>query len=270
MNDGRLGVVQNALEKITRRWWFFLLMVLLQFIPPYTTKGYDPAQTGMVTGNLLAKAIVFDLPAYLYPIFKVIPLALIVGIIILKERMPRLFSIYAAISYILFAFLQSIAITDEYGLGIVVVNLVMFLLVAASWAWEAVVQRNRFVPRRQPLWKYWVVPLAFLAFWYPARYESGAFIPDFNPLYIFTNVAGLAFCLMTPVYLAVLTLYHPEVNRVPLRVTGLVGILIGLYNMLLNFGMNPAQAWWNGVLHIPLLSISIYAFVLSFLRGGQE
>ena len=128
--------------------------------------------------------------------------------------------------------------------------------------WEALAQKNDFTPRKQPLWKYWVVPFAFLAFWYPAN--SNTFMPDFNPLYIFTNAAGLFFCMMTPVYLAILTLYYPRVNMATLRVTSFVGLILAFYNILVNFVMFPEELWWNGVLHIPLITISIYAFVLLF------
>jgi len=48
-----------------------------------------------------------------------------------------------------------------------------------------------------------------------------------------------------------------------LRVTSLVGFIIGLYNMYANFGINPAGRWWNGILHIPLLVISLYGLILS-------
>ena len=67
---------------------------------------------------------------------------------------------------------------------------------------------------------------------------------------------------MTPVYLGILTLYYPKVNVVTLRLTGLLGIIIGFWNMIVNFLIMP-DLWWNGVLHLPLLFISIYAFVLS-------
>ena len=107
------------------------------------------------------------------------------------------------------------------------------------------------------MWKYWVVPLAFLAFWYPLNQDT--FLPDFNPIYLFTNVAGLTFCMMTPVYLAILLLHYPQINIATLRVTGLAGIIIASYNILLNFFMYPDLLWWNGVLHIPLLMISGYA-----------
>lgn len=60
-----------------------------------------------------------------------------------------------------------------------------------------------------------------------------------------------------------LTVHHPRVNLSVLRVTSLVGVIIGLGNMWLEIVLKPAY-WWVGVLHIPLLSISAYGLVLSF------
>jgi hypothetical protein len=76
------------------------------------------------------------------------------------------------------------------------------------------------------------------------------------------NDAGLTFCMMTPVVLAVLTLFHPTVNPAVLRVSSFVGMLLGAVNMIVWFGLE-SWGWWMGVLHIPLVVISIYAFVLS-------
>ncbi|MHC4693384.1 MAG: hypothetical protein ACYS67_11645, partial [Planctomycetota bacterium] len=116
------------------------------------------------------------------------------------------------------------------------------------------------------IWRYWVVPLAVLAFWYPSSRGR----PDFNPVLLFTNSAGLAFCLMTPVYVGLLSLYWPRVNLPAMRVTSLVGLIIGLYNMYANFGINPGRTWWNGILHIPLLVISLYGLILSLKRPKVE
>jgi len=71
--------------------------------------------------------------------------------------------------------------------------------------------------------------------------------------------------MMTPVYVGLLTLYWPKVNMATLRVTSLVGLIIGLYNML-NFFIRPGRNWWNGVLHIPLLIISLYGLIISLKR----
>ena len=193
---------------------------------------------------------------------------LFISIIFFRNKVTRLFNIYVAISYVLFALLQNIAVTEKYGLGIVTINLAMFLLVAGFWLWEAIVLKNDFRPRKRRAWRYWVIPFAFLAFWYPAN--PGTLMPDFNPVYLFTNMAGLTFCMMTPVYLAILTLFHPRVNIATLRVTSLVGVIIGFYNVNVNFFIKPDELWWNGVLHIPLLAISMYAFALSFRNKGQH
>lgn len=253
---------QGKMERITRKWWFFGLFVLMQFtIPPYASKGYRIEDWGNVIFHALSNAIVHQY-SKIYPFFKVIPIILLVCIIIFRNKVARLFAIYVGIAYALFAIGQSIAITAQYGVSICTINVVMFLIVAAFWAWEAVVLQNDYTLKKLPIWRYWVVPLAVLAFWYPA--SKGR--PDFNPVLLVTSGSGLAFCMMTPVYVGLLTLYWPKVNIAVLRVTSLVGFIIGLYNMNLNFIMRPSTLWWNGILHIPLLVISLYGLILSLKR----
>ena len=248
-------------EKITRKWWFFLFFIVLQFVPPYTSKGYEMSQIGIVIGYILSHALIFSYTQF-YLVFKVIPILLVILIIIFKNKVSRIFSIYVGFTYVLFAFLQSISVSEKYGVGIVTDNLVMFLIVAIFWFWEAIVNKNDFTPHKRPLWKYWMVPLAILAFWFPLN--PATLEPDFNPIYLFSNSAGLAFCLMTPVYLTILILYYPKINRALLRVTSLVGVIIGFYNLLLGF-FTP-ERWWLSTLHIPLLVISTYGLVLSFKK----
>ncbi len=254
---------QKKLETMTKKWWFFLLFLFIQFIPPFVSKGYDVSKTGEIIGNILNNAVISSLD-FLYPIFKIIPILLIISIFLFKDRTTNLFNVYVAISYVLFAFLQSVAFTEQHGLAIITSNLIMFLIVATFWFWEAIAKENDFTTQNQQIWKYWVVPLAFLALWMPVN--SDTLMPDFDPIYLLTNIAGLTFCMMTPVYLAILTLYYPKVNITTLRVTSLAGTIIGLYNMLLNFLINPSVLWWNGVLHIPLLIISVYGSILSFQK----
>jgi hypothetical protein len=256
--------VQRHLESITRKWWFFLLLILVNiFLPPYASKGFEWSEIGLITGAILSNALVYDYIT-LYPIFKIVPIVLIASILFLRNRVTRLFSLYAAITYVLFAFLQSIAVTEKYGLGVITINVIMFCFVAFLWFWEAIAQKNDFTSQERSVWKYWVIPLAVLAFWYPLNLDT--MMPDFNPFYLLTNVAGLAFCLMTPAYLAILTLYYPNVNIATLRVTSLVGAIIGFYNMLTNFIMFPTLLWWNGILHIPLMTISVYGLILSLKK----
>lgn len=265
MNTKNLENVQRKLQAITRKWWFYLLFVLLQFIPPFTSKGgiispLDLSKRTEIIVHILQHALVSSLET-LYPLFKVIPIILVISIMFLGNRATRWFNAYVGVSYVLFAFLQHTAITEQYGVSILTTNLISLLIVAAFWFWDVFVQKNDFTPKKQPIGKYWVIPLAFLAFWYPLNPSTA--MPDFNPIYLITNVAGLTFCMMTPVYLAILTQYYPRINIATLRVTGLVGIIIASYNVFMNFILNPSLLWWNGILHIPLLSISGYVLSLT-------
>jgi hypothetical protein len=264
MKKENLGKIQAKLDLMTRKRWFFLFFILLQFVPPYASKGYELPEWGFVVGDIMRHGFIFSC-SQLYPIFKVIPIILIISIIFLKNKVVRAFSIYGGITYILFAFLQLIGISEKYGLGIMVSTLIMFLIVATFWFWEVIAKENDFTPRKKPAWKYWVAPLAFLAFWFPLTPDT--LMLDFNPAYLVTNSAGLAFCMMTPVYLAILSLYYQRVNMVTLRVTSLVGVIIAFYNML-NF-LSP-KGWWLGILHIPLLTISIFCLVISLRKKPLE
>jgi hypothetical protein len=258
------GRIQKALELMTRKWWFLVLFILIGTItPPIVTRGFDPAKIGEITGYILGHALIHHVSP-VYPVFKIIPIILVFALILVGNRIGRIFSVYGGLTYLLFAFLQSIAITDKYGFGIVTGNFILMILVAIFWFWEASVNKNDFTPRKLSPIRYWVVPLAFLAFWYPMN--PGSMKPDFNLTYLFTNAAGLAFCAMTPVYLGILTLYYPKVNIATLRVTSLLGIIIGFWNMIVNFLIEPDILWWNGVLHLPLVFISIYALILSFRK----
>ena len=96
----------KKLEMMTKKWWFFLLFLFIQFIPPFVSKGYDISKTGEIIGNILDNAVISSLD-FLYPIFKIIPILLISSIFLFKDSTKNLFNVYVAISYVLFAFLQS-------------------------------------------------------------------------------------------------------------------------------------------------------------------
>jgi len=200
--------------------------------------------------------------------FQIIPIALIVLLILLKNRVARIFAIYAAISYVLFTVLQNIAVTQTYGVSVVSINILMFLLVAGSWFWEGVVGRNDFSQRSQPFWKYLVISAAVFAFWCPFSKTTGG--PDFDPMYLLTSGSGLAFCTMTPVYLAVLIFFYPQVNLATLRVTGVIGTIVGLYNVIPKLLLRVSSTWWDGILHLPLLALSILGVVLSMRSKRDE
>lgn len=253
--------LQSRIESVTRKWWFYLSFLLLQMLPPFTSIPVSSEQAGLVIGAALSQAILYDLVA-LFPFFKILAILMIASVFLLKNQVSRYFSCYVGIFYILVALLQSIAFTEEFGLVVVTTNLVMFLIVGSMWFLEVVSAKNDFATPLLDRSRTWIVPLALLALWYPI--DEVTMMPEFNLVSMFTNGAGLTFCMMTPVFLSVLILFYPHINPATFRVTSLVGVIIAFYNILSNFILYPDLLLWNGILHIPLIVISFYAFIISF------
>ena len=148
---------------------------------------------------------------------------------------------------------------------------VWFLILALLWLWESIVSRNDFrIPQRQ-FWRYWVIPAALMVVLAPA-----AIIPLVGFTHIF-HVHGLeshialAFVLLTAFYLAVLTLYYPRVNLATFRVTALVGALVGTSSAAC-YTIMSHRSVARVLFHLPLVSVSLYALVLSFTTrsiGGK-
>jgi hypothetical protein len=260
--------IQGTLDAVTKKWWLYPLLLLLFFIRAYASTGYEPQESMDVIGQVLSDPLIYRF-AVLMPIAKAIPVVLIIGVLLMGNRVRCLFNGYVAALYLALAFFQTTAVTDTYGFTVISGNLALVLIVALMWIWEAIAQRNDFTPRKRPVWKWWVVPLAVVALLAPV--DASTMSPDFSPLHMLTNEAGLTCCMMTPVVLAVLTLFHPTVNLAVLRVSSFVGMLLGAVNMIVWFVVE-SWGWWMGVLHIPLVVISVYGFVLAHqakARAGQ-
>lgn len=250
----------RLIEVVAHRWWFLVPIVLVQLIPPYASHGYDLRDLGMVNAHILTHPIKGSF-TNLFPIFQITLLILIGVTFYSKRKAARIFSGYVALSYGVMAFLQNISMSDKYGFAVCTGNVLTFLCLAGLWFWDTLQSQTEFVLRKPPAWKYGLIGLALLPLWEPVNPITS--LPDFNPVYVFTSGAGLSFCLATPLYLAVLSLYFPQVNQTVFAATGFVGVMMGLGNMVLEFLIYPAY-WWIGVLHIPLLVISLYSLWLSF------
>lgn len=264
--DTTINRIQKKLDVLTKAWWFYLLLLLPIFIRPYTTRGYAANQTTDVIMQALSNPLIYSIPI-LFPIAKAIPVLLIVGLIILGNRMRRAFNIYTALLFLAVAISQNSGQTETYGLVITFGNLIMVLFIALVWILEIFAERNDFEPRRIPLWRWWVVPIATFALLAPV--DSSTLSPDFNPVRLLTSESGLTNCMMIPVILAILTLYYPTVNLSVLRIMSFIGIYFGIMNVVTWFFI-LSYGWWMGVLHVPLVTLSIYAFVLGHLKIEQE
>ncbi len=88
---------------------------------------------------------------------------------------------------------------------------------------------------------------------------------DFNPWLFFTTEAGLTGCMMLTVYTGFQAIFYPDVNLGLMRLSGFIGLLIAILNLLTHFILIPTN-FWIGVLHLPLFLVSLSAFLLSLRR----
>jgi len=253
-----------GINKITRRWWFAALIILFQFLPPYASNGIHSVPNFLATH--LMNAPMHHLGDWQI-IFKLVPILFILGIIFFGNRFSRIFAVYAGFAYLCFNLLQNFSYTPEYGLGILSQNLITMLLVALFWFWEAAAGQNNFSPVKITPLKWLFIALAFLAFWDPINAVTR--MPDFNLLYLINNPGGAAFCMMTPVFLAVLITFYPKVNLALLRINSLAAVIIGIFNVLVVFS-NPAVQWWFGVLHLPLFILGAYGLIIGYRPTPKE
>jgi hypothetical protein len=261
-------VIAEKMEIITRKWWFYVLLVGIPlFIPPYASKGYTPENWGDVISYTLAKAFIYE-HGYLFPIFKILPVVLILSVIILKNKARAVFAAYLGCSYIFFGIGQSIAFSDKYGISIVMCNLVMFTIIAFFWFWEISAKKNNFSSIKWRADLLFIIPLAAFAFWAPVEIKTGQ--PDFSLVNSITNPAGVTFCMMTPLYLMFLMLYYPKINLPAFRVTCVIAIVVSLFNIIPDFFVLPKSYRWNGVLHLPLLILPVYGMIISFRKMAKH
>lgn len=247
----------RKLDSISRKWWFFLILLVCQFLfIPLASKNFQMENMNSIVYTTLQNAFQMKIVSYnVY--FQVLSLLMIVLLLVFRNKIKLLFNLYVAISYIAFTFIQNMAVTEEYGFSMITVNVVMFLFVAYVWILEVFQSRNDYSFSNFK-WKYsWMILLALLVYLCPV--SSTGF--DYNPVNFFIKNSATAFCLTTPLFLTIMTLNLPKVNVITYRITAVIGVIIGFYNML-SF-LNPYTAFL-GVIHIPLLSISLYCAILSY------
>ena len=254
----------EKLEKASTKWWFFVILLAAQSVLlPIVSRNFDPKNIQQMVYTTLSHAPQGHL-GELNILFQSLSLLMFVLLFVFKNKVRTLFNGYVALSYLAFAFIQNMAVTERYGFSIVTVNLVMFLLMTYVWIRETLKPENNY-DFSNLRWKYaWMIALALFAYLCPFT-TQGAF--DWNPLHFFYKNSVTAFCLTTPAFLTILTLNIPKINIVTYRITAIIGTIMGIYNMF-NF-LNPHTVY-VGIMHIPLLTISLYCAILSYKLTSKQ
>jgi hypothetical protein len=255
--------IYGAFERVSRKWWFYVLVVMALGIPPYASTGVAPEQIASLVQEVLSQG----LTAYsaLMPMLHIAVAALVVLVGIYGNRVGRLFSAFMGLHYIFIAIAQNTAVTPTFGYAVISSNVLLFMVIGIMWLWDAAIGKTDYTLRGpHPWWTYWVLPLAVLAFWGPD-------VPwSFHLRYLVTSSSVGAFCLMTPIYLSVLN-FCPRHNLPAVRLTSFVGILMAIFNFMIGLslciGGNAGLGIYQVFIHLPLAALSTYSFISSFRAG---
>lgn len=250
-----------------RRWLYplvYFLLVVVAFLPLVTARPYNPQDTSAVIFEILSRATA-PYAGWGW-VFHALTLV-VVGLAAWKPEVGgRAVAAYFGLNYLVVAATQTHAETPAYGYALHTGALVAEVLLGLLWLWVAWRGRLRLSFRDAPRWRWALLPLALLVFWSPMRVEGAQVMPDFNPLLLLTAPDyGLAYCFLTPVFLFLLILAWPQVDRFAFRVTAFNGLLYGLFN--LNHWASPERVWL-GVMHAPLLVMALVALMLAHFHAS--
>lgn len=250
--------------------WVKIVLGVLFFVPPLVQSGYDPAGTSRVVSTVLAHPLSLSIPALL-PLAKGLLLAVTVAAFVSRRNTSRLVLGYYALILLVVGIFQNMAFTDRYGFAWLIGNTLLQFIVAGWCLWGVfrgkmmIISRDTMNPKR--LWV--LLPMA-IAFLFPYNFDSiqatNLVHADFGFAMLY-NDAGVTYCMVTPVLLGILIVFSSGVNSGLLSVTSFVAAGFGLLNMATWFALQP-QDWWMGVLHLPLMVLSIYGFILA--RGMKS
>ena len=248
---------------LTERKWFYpfiyLLFLIISFLPLYTEKAYAYENTQDVIINLLMVVLI---PYKAWGIvFHITTLIIVLYIALRPEKSGRLFSAYMGLNFLVIALVQSSGTTEKYGFVMQTSSLVMSIILGFIWIWVTIRGDIEASFKDKHWYHFPLLLLALLSFWSPYKVVGTAVVPNFDPLLLFTSPDyGLTFCFTLPVFLFLLILFFPKVNLFAYRITAFNGLLYALFN--LTHWFNP-DSRWMGVLHIPLLVLSIFALIQS-------
>jgi MFS family permease len=247
------------MKERTKTLLILVVLLVCSFLPVFAASPFSQQDSSLVIKEVLMETSVAYL--WLSPVVHAFTVVLLVALYFFGSRAGRVADGFFAILFLFIAFSNHIAVTDTYGLAVVTGNLVPILIVGLFWVWEVYKPQNDYVFEKLPAWRYWVLPFAFLAFWFPINTQLN---PDFNPLLLLNSSFGVMYCPTTPVIIALLTLIYPRVNKYVLTTTSFVGLIMGLFNTMSYFIM-PGYTLWNLVLHTPLISIALYGLLIPIL-----
>ncbi|MGP6174621.1 hypothetical protein [Corynebacterium sp. A21] len=264
-----------------RRWWPTRALIIIAFmIPLYSSSGYAPTETTRIITSTLRDPLINQ-----WGLLRPITTGLLAAMVLLaffsaftgrnrskreEQNVARVILVAYALFLLATGFLQNMSFAGEGDFTWVLGNTLVSVIVAVVLLPDIVhrfstVRRQDFRPGMS-----WTLALGLLAFIAPySSSEAGALLPPGMGEQLLIGTSGITYCFLTPVFLAVLLCFHPGIHSGTLSVIGFAGLGFGLFNMMTWFLIQP-DSWWMGVLHLPLLILSISALAVAHQRPARS
>lgn len=242
--------------------WFKIVLTVLFFLPSYTAKPYNPANTTSVISEVLAHPLVATY-AWILPITKALLFVALLAPFV-SDRIGQTFVLryYVSILFIV-GLMQNMSFTRDYGFTWLIGNtLVQFVVLVVSLV-DVIQNRTMIAKHNLERSRLWVIAPMILAFLMPYAVNKAGVVQPSVAVSTLFNESGVTYCMITPVVIGVLLLYSRGVYKPTLSIISYVGLIFGILNMLTWFGMQP-ENWWMGVLHLPLVVLSFYGLLIAY------
>lgn len=260
VGKNRAEMLYQKADSLTKERWFYAVLFLCVFIPPYTQYGFSSFKDLVEIVSYVADFLIENKLALVpyMPLFHAGLLLLLISLFVFRNKFGQLFSFVVGVHFVFVTFLQGGASTDKYGLVLYPNSFLLFSLVSGSWFWEASVRKTNFSFKRQPAKLFWFAGLvAFFSFWNPDKLGA------LSPLSLITSTSPIAYCMITPIYLSIYLLFYPDINLPLFRITSFIGILVAVIVIGMGFFMeNRLEGYYWSLLHSPMLVTTVYCFLL--------
>ena len=253
------------MEKIIYKKWFKILLVLIMFCPLITEQKYNPQYTTDVIGSVLKHPYINNIGLGLI-ITKIILLVVCLLPLLMKEKSCKYILGYYGVILLFVGLFQNMSNT-EYGFTFIIGNMIVQYIVSICCFNDVIKSKSKISKEDLNKKAIWIIPLMILAFLMPYIIENSKIIPSIST--IFTNEAGVTYCMITPVIIGMLILFSKNIDKATINIISFVGLSFGIFNMMTWFGFN-IKDWWMGILHLPLLIISIYGLKISKIKIGRD
>jgi hypothetical protein len=241
--------------------WLKAVLTALMFAPEITQHSYDPINTTSVIASVLKHPFIVSIPALL-PIAKLVLLLVVLSPIVSGKFSNKVLLGYYSLILIIVGIFQNMAVTDVYGFVWLIGNTCVQFAVSIYCLYDVYKNKSLIIRADINKKRIWVIIPMLIAFLMPYSVDiNGIVRPTFNSSVLW-NESGVTYCMITPVIIGMMLLYSKYISKPILSVVSYVGFIFGLMNMLTWFGMQ-SENWWMGVLHLPLLILSLYGLVVT-------